>query len=73
MSGKSVKPYITGAEKNSLPSVDSPNEEIQIDFIGPITENHRRFYILLSMDRFSERPAACFCKYTDRETMVKFL
>ena len=36
------------------PPVNSPNEEIQLDFIGPTTNNHRRFYILLSIDRYSK-------------------
>ena len=73
MSGKSVKPNIPNTEKNNLPPVNSPNEEIQLNFIGPITENHRRCYILLSMDRFSKWPAASLCKYTDGETAVKFI
>ena len=37
------------------------------------TENNRRFYILLSMDRYSKWPAASFCTSTDGETAVKFL
>ena len=65
MSGKSVKLNIPSTEKNILPPVDSPNEEINLDFSGPITGNHRRFYTLLFMNRFS--------KYTDGETAVKFL
>ena len=73
MSGKSIKPNIPSAEKNSLPPVNSPNEEIQLNFIGPITDNHRRFYVLLSIDRYSEWPAASSCKHTDGETAVKFL
>ena len=73
MSSESIKPYIPSTEKNNLPPVNSPNEEIQLDFIGPITDNHRRFYILLSIDRYSKWPAASFCKYTDGETAVKFL
>ena len=73
MSGKSIKPYKPSTEKNNLPPVNSPNEEIQLDFIGPITDNHRRFYILLSIDRYSKWPEASFCKYTDGETAVKFL
>ena len=73
MSGKSNKPYIPSTEKNNLPPVNSPNEEIQLDFIGPITDNHRRFYILLSIDWYSKWPSASFCKYTDGETAVKFL
>ena len=73
MFGKSVKPNIPNTEKKVLPPVNSPNEEIQLDFIGPITENHRRFYILLSMDRFSKWPAASLCKYTDGKTAVKLI
>ena len=73
MSGKSIKPNIPSAEKNTLPPVHSPNEEIQLDFIGPITDNNRRFHILLTIGRYSKWPAASFCKYTDGETAKKFL
>ena len=68
VAGKSIKPNI-----NQIPMLNKPNEEIQLDFIGPITENNRRFYILLSMDRFSKWPAASFCKSTENQTAVKFL
>ena len=73
ISGKNIKPNIPSTETNSLPPLNNPNEEIQIDFIGPITENNCRFYILLSMDRCSKWPAASFCTSTDGETAVKFL
>ena len=71
MAGKSIKPNTPSTEKNQLPPLNKPNEEIQLDFIGPITERNRRFYILVSMDRFSKRPAASFCKSTDRQTAVR--
>ena len=73
MSGKNIKPNIPSIEKNSLPPLNNPNEEIQLDLIGPITERNRRFYILLSMDRYSKWPAASFCASTDGETAVNFL
>ena len=73
MSGKNIKPNIPSTEIISLPPLDNPNEEIQLDFIGPMTENNRRFHILLSMDRYSKWPAASFCTSTDGETAVKFL
>ena len=73
MSGKNIKPNIPSTEINRLPPLDNPNEEIQLDFIGPMTENNSRFYILLSMDRYSKWPAASFCTSTDGETAVKFL
>ena len=34
--------------KNQLPAVNKPNEEFQLDFIGPITEKNGRFQILFS-------------------------
>ena len=73
LSGKNIKPNIPKTEPNSLPPLGAPNEEIQLDSIGPITDQNRRFYILLSMDRYSEWPAASLCKTTDGETTIKFL
>ena len=73
MSGKNIKPIIPKSEINQLPKFSKPNEEIQLNFIGPISDNHRRFYILLSMDRYSEWPAAVFCKTPDGNTTVKFM
>ena len=73
MSGKNIKPNIPSTEKNNHSRLDNPNEEIQLDFIGPITVDNRRFHILLSMDRFSKWPAASFCTSTDGERAVKFL
>ena len=73
MSGKNIKPNIPSTETNHLPRLDNPIEEIQLDLIGPITVDNRRFHILLPMDRFSKWPAASFCTSTDRETALKFL
>ena len=73
LSGKNLKPNIPKTEQNSLPPLSAPNEEIQLDFIGPIMDQNRRFYILLSMDRYSKWPAASLCKTTDGETATKFL
>ena len=72
MSAKSIKPDIPSTETNRLPRLENPNEEIQLDFIGPITVDNRRFHILLSMDRFSKWPATSFCTSTDGETAIKF-
>ena len=62
MSSKNIKPNISNTEKNSLPPLNNPNEEIQLDFIGPITERKCRFYILLSMDQYSKWPAGVFAR-----------
>ena len=36
MSGKSIKPQLPIAEINYLPPAETPNQKIQLDFIGPI-------------------------------------
>ena len=73
MSGKNIKPIIPNTEASNLLQLGNPNEEIQLDFIGPSTVNNRRFHILLSMDRFSKWPAASFCTFTDGETAKNFV
>ena len=73
MSGKNKKPDKPSTETNHLPRLENPNEEIQLDFIGPITVDNCRFHILLSLDRFSKWPAASFCTSTDGETAIKIL
>ena len=73
LSGKNLKRDIPKTEKNHLPPLSSPNEVIQLDFIGPITEENRRVYILLSMDRYSKWPAASLFKSTDGKTAVNIL
>ena len=62
MSGKNIKPNLPSTEKNRLPRLNSPNEEIQLDFIGPLNVNNRKLFILLSVDRYSKWPAACLTK-----------
>ena len=73
LSGKNLKPNLPKTEQNHLPPLNLPNEEIQLDFIGTITKENRRFHILLSIDRYSKWPAASLCKITDGETAVKFI
>ena len=44
-----------------------------MDFIGPIRFKHRRFYILISIDRYSRWPAACICEAPTGKTAKIFL
>ena len=44
-----------------------------MDFIDPITKTNQRFYILRSLDRYSEWSAASFYKPTDGPTADRFL
>ena len=73
MSSKNIRPNIPSTETNHLHRLGNPNEEIQLDFIGPITVDNCRFHILLFIDRFSKWPTASFCTSTDGKTATKFL
>ena len=73
MAGKSIKPQIPMSEINYLPPADKPNQEIQLDFIGPIRFKQRRFYILISIDRYGRWPAACISEAPTGKTAKTFL
>ena len=53
MAGKNIKPQLAMTEIINLPPAETTNQEIQLDFIGPIRIKHRRFNILISIDRYS--------------------
>ena len=73
MAGKNIKPQLPMTEINYLPPAEKTNQEIQLDFIGPIRFKHRRFYIFLSIDRYSRWPAACICETPTGKTAKNFL
>ena len=73
LSGKNLKPYIPKTEQNCLPPLNSSNEEIHLDFIGPITEKNCGFYMSLSVHRYGKWLTASLCKSTDAKTAENFL
>ena len=51
-----------------------PNQELQLDFAGPINSKSKgTLYILVAIDRFSRWPTAKICSRTDTKTVLKFL
>ena len=70
--GKNLKPI---APKNSLgilPKLSEPNEEVQLDFAGPIPfrEHKQNYYILVSVDRLTRYPHAEVFKDCDTQTAL---
>ena len=54
--------------------MSEPNQEIQLDFAGPIKSKTRGdVYILVAIDHFSKWPTAKICKNTDTRTVLKFV
>ena len=73
-SGKNSTTQLSSTEKNNLEILSEPNQEIQLDFAGPIkSETRGDVYILVAVDRFSKWPTARICKITDSRTVLKFL
>ena len=66
-SGKHLTTQLPSTEKkqkkNNLEILSEPNQEIQLDFAGPIKSKTRGdVYILVAVDRFSKWPTAQICK-----------
>ena len=72
--GKNLKSQIPSTEINRLDFLTKPNQEIQLDFAGPIkSKTHGDVYILVAVDRLSKWPTAQICENTDTRTVIKFL
>ena len=55
--GKNIKTQLPHTEINRLEILAEPNQEIQLDFAGPIKLKTRGdIYILVAIDRYSKWP-----------------
>ena len=73
MTGKSIKPQLLMSEIFYLPPADETNQETQLYFIEPMRYKQRRFFILVSIDRYTRWPAACICESPTGKTAKSFL
>ena len=73
--GKNLKPLITKQSLGMLPKLSEPNEEVQLDFAGPIPfrEHKQNYYILVSVDRLTRYPHAQVFKDCDTQTALNYL
>ena len=73
--GKNLKPLIPKQNLGKFPTLEEPNEELQMDFAGPIPfRNHvDNYYILVTVDRYSRFPTAQVYKYCDTSTAIEYL
>ena len=71
--GKNLKPVIPTRQFNPhIPCVE-PNQEIQIDFGGPIfDEKCNEVYFLAAIDRFSKYPTACIYDKANGPNVLSF-
>ena len=72
--GKNLKPIIPKTNLGKLPKLLEPNQEIQLDFAGPLpNESNNEIYILVAIDRFSRYPSAVVHPNCDASTAIDFL
>ena len=72
--GKNLKSVIPGKQfRPHVPCVE-PNQEVQIDFGDPISdEKDNEVYFLAAIDRFSKYPTACIYDEANGPNVLKFL
>ena len=72
---RNLKPIIQITNLGSLPTLADPNEEIQMDFAGPIPfkNNTQNNYILVTVDRISRYPHAEIFNNCDTNTAIEYL
>ena len=58
-----TKPYL----------LTDPNEELHLDFTGPIIENNKHTYIIVAIDRYSRYPHAEAYYNCETETVLSYL
>ena len=72
--GKNLKPVIPAKQFKAHTPCIVPNQEIQIDFAGPINnENEHEIFILKCIDRFSKYPSAEIFENANASNVIKFL
>ena len=72
--GKNLKPVLPASKWKPLLNCSEPNEEIQIDFGGSITnEKDQDIYFLACIDRFSKYPTVEVIDKANEPNVIKFL
>ena len=72
--GKNIKTSAIYNSTKPLPPLSNPNQELQLDFAGPlIDDKNGKIYILGAIDRFSKFPSVMSTKTTSAKKIVKFL
>ena len=72
--GKNLKLAATYNTADSLPLLSGPNQELQLDFAGPIIdEKGSKIFLLVAIDRFSKFPEVLISKTTGAKKVTKFL
>ena len=71
---KNLKPVTPKSLTTQLPTLTKTNDEIELDFAGPISDEQLKdSYILASVDRYSRYPKAKIYHDCDADTVIAYL
>ena len=72
--GRNIKSIIPTTQTSELPALSEPNEELNLNFAGPLVNTWgKNKYILLCIERFSKFPSAKITSSTSSNTVIEFL
>ena len=72
--GKNLKANVSFNSTKPLPLSSGPNEELQLDYAGPLLDSYgNSVYILVAIDRYSKYPSAMITRSTGGRKIFKFL
>ena len=72
--GKNLKPILSKKFSFQKEPVVKPNEEVQLDFAGPLPDElNRDAYILVAIDNWSKFPSAKVVSNTTADIAIKFM
>ena len=74
MAGKNLKVLLGTNKTEKLPILTEPNEEVDLDFAGPLDKSWGNAkYLLLCIDRFSKFPSAKVVNNTSTSSILTFM
>ena len=72
--GKNLKTIIRKNQSFQIDSVVEPNEEVKLDFAGPLPDElNKDAYILVAIDKGSKLPTAKVVSNTTADIAIKFM
>ena len=72
--GKILKANASFNSTKPLPLLSGPNEELQLDYAGPLLDSYcNSIYILVAIDRYSKYPSAMITRSTGGRKIIEFL
>ena len=72
--GKNMKPLLAKSDYDDIVEPVEANEEVQLDFAGPLFANSKsKTYLLVAVDSYSRFPSVAILKSTSTAKIIKFL